>query len=326
MKQAMQMAIHAAGFTATEADRLRQAMGSKRSPERMAELRDRLMAGMAERGITEDVAEDIYVKLHAFSGYGFPESHSVSMASIVWCSSFVKRYYPAAFTAALLNNQPMGFYSPASLVTDARRHDVEIRRVDVNASEAGASLQPTDKPYRPKHRFASPIPQPALRQGLSSVRDLGSEPAERIVADREANGPFADLEDFVIRTVLPRPALESLATAGAFGCFGVSRREALWTAGALAGTRRDHLPGTAPGTGVPQLDPLTPIEQTLADLWATGTTPADHPAWSPTASARRRRTARVSWAWRTRPASSTSSVPPRSGSSRRRPPSATAPC
>ncbi|GAA2025487.1 error-prone DNA polymerase [Catenulispora yoronensis] len=286
-EQAMQMAIAAAGFSAAEADRLRQAMGSKRSPERMAELKERLLAGMAERGITPEVAEDIYAKLHAFSGYGFPESHSVSMAYIVWCSCYLKRYYPAAFTAALLNNQPMGFYSPGSLITDVRRHGVRVLRVDVNASGAKATLQEAEREGEPepaaprasrhRHRHASPIPQPAIRQGLSSVRDLGDDVAEAVVAERAAGGPFAGLEDFIVRTGLSRPVLEALATAGAFGCFGLDRREALWTAGALAGTTAGHLPGTAPGTAVPELDPLTPVETTLADLWATGTTPADHP-------------------------------------------------
>jgi error-prone DNA polymerase len=109
------------------------------------------------------------------------------------------------------------------------------------------------------------------------VRDLGDDAAEAVIAEREAGGPFTDLEDFIVRTALSRPALEALATAGAFGCFGLDRREALWTAGALAGTTTGHLPGTAPGGTVPELDPLTPVETTLADLWATGTAPADHP-------------------------------------------------
>jgi len=174
----------------------------------------------------------------------------------------------------------MGFYSPGSLVTDVRRHGVQVKRVDVNASGAKATLQSPDKPYpmtRRRHRHASPIPQPAIRQGLSSVRGLGDDEAEAVVAEREAGGPFAGVEDFIVRTGLSRPTLEALATAGAFGCFGLDRREALWTAGALAGTTVGHLPGTAPGTTVPELDPLTPVEVTLADLWATGTSPEDHP-------------------------------------------------
>ena len=121
------------------------------------------------------------------------------MAHIVWCSAYVKRYYPAAFTAALLNNQPMGFYSTATLVSDAKLHDISVLRVDVNASRAGASLQDPVKPYVPVHRHASPHPQPAVRLGLSSVRDVGDDAAERIAAEREDHGRFADLEDFVIR-------------------------------------------------------------------------------------------------------------------------------
>src|SRR6185437_15896129 len=123
-----------------EADRLRQAMSAKRAPERIEELRQRLLDGMAERGIGPAVAEDIYVKILAFSNYGFPESHAISFAYLVYASAWLKRYYPAAFTAALLRNQPMGFYAPHSLINDARRHGVTVRGVDVNASDAPALL------------------------------------------------------------------------------------------------------------------------------------------------------------------------------------------
>ncbi|MGN6794358.1 MAG: error-prone DNA polymerase, partial [Streptosporangiaceae bacterium] len=130
-EQMMQIAIDCAGFSPAEADRLRQAMSSKRAPERIEELRARLLSGMAERGITIDVAEDIYEKILAFSSYGFPESHAISFAYLVYASAWLKCYYPAAFTAALLRAQPMGFYSPASLISDVRRHGVEVRSVDV---------------------------------------------------------------------------------------------------------------------------------------------------------------------------------------------------
>src|SRR5690606_10475312 len=136
-EQLMQIAIDAAGFTPAEADQLRQAMGSKRSAERMERLRARLYAGMAERGVVGEVADRIWDKLSAFASYGFPESHSVSFAYLVYASSWLKRYYPAAFCAALLNAQPMGFYSPHTLVQDARRHGVEVRTPDLNASGAG---------------------------------------------------------------------------------------------------------------------------------------------------------------------------------------------
>ena len=141
----MQIAIDCAGFSPSEADRLRQAMSSKRAPERIEELRARLLEGMAERGITLDVAEDIYEKILAFSSYGFPESHAISFAYLVYASAWLKCYYPAAFTAALLRAQPMGFYSPASLISDVRRHGVEIRGVDVNASGVLAVLESAER-------------------------------------------------------------------------------------------------------------------------------------------------------------------------------------
>ncbi len=145
-EQMMQIAIDCAGFSPTEADRLRQAMSSKRAPERIEELRERLLAGMAEHGIPAEVAEDIYVKILAFSSYGFPESHAISFAYLVYASSWLKCYYPAAFTAALLRAQPMGFYAPASLISDVRRHGVTVRGVDVNASGVLATLEKTEDP------------------------------------------------------------------------------------------------------------------------------------------------------------------------------------
>ena len=265
-EQMMQLAIDCAGFTPDEADRLRQAMSAKRAPERIEELRQRLLDGMAERGISPEVAQDIYVKILAFSSYGFPESHAISFAYLVYASAWLKRYFPAAFTTALLRNQPMGFYAPHSLINDARRHGVVVRGVDVNASDALATLE----------GFAGAAgPPPAIRLGLSAVRNLGKAAAERIAAGR----PYRDLEDFAARTQLPAAALEALATAGAFGCFGLSRRAALWAAGAAASLREGQLPGTATGMTAPPLPAMTPTEETLADLWATstyGTHPVAH--------------------------------------------------
>ncbi len=276
-EQVMQMAIEAANFSATEADELRRAMGSKRSTAKMLALKQRLMAGMAVNGITGELAEDIYNKLEAFSSFGFPESHSISFAYLVYASSYLKRYYPAAFTAALLNNQPMGFYSPASLINDARRHDVPLRGVDANASRDKATLEPPPETYRATHPHSSDIPQPAIRLGFTSVRDLGDAVAERIAAERDEHGPYRGLEDFVRRANPSRAALEALATAGAFGCFGLTRRQALWQAGSLAGTTDEHLPGTSGAERIPDLPAMTVVEQTFADLWATGTSPENHP-------------------------------------------------
>jgi error-prone DNA polymerase len=266
-EQMMQLAIDCAGFTPAEADRLRQAMSAKRAPERITELRQRLLDGMAERGIGPEVAEDIYSKILAFSSYGFPESHAISFAYLVYASAWLKRYYPAAFTAALLRNQPMGFYAPHSLINDARRHGVVVLGVDVNASDALATLEPA-----PGAEGTEGTEGPAIRPGLASVRNLGQEKAERVAAGR----PYRDLEDFASRTALPAAALEALATGGAFGCFGLSRRAALWAAGPAASVREDQLPGTVPGLdpggpgSAPPLPAMTPTEETLADVWATG--------------------------------------------------------
>ncbi len=273
-EQMMRLAVDCAGFTDSEADQLRQAMSAKRAPERVGALRERLLAGMAERGIPAEVAEDVYRKILGFASYGFPESHAISFAYLVYASAYLKRHYPAAFTAALLRNQPMGFYSPQSLIADARRHGVVVRGVDVNASAALARLEaPTLSRVAVRSPHAPAGPQPAIRLGLSSVRRLGSGAAEAVAA----GAPYEDLEDFVRRATLPAPSLEALALAGAFGCFGLGRREALWAVGTLAGVRQGQLPGLASGARAPALPAMSPIEETFADLWAVGASPAGHP-------------------------------------------------
>jgi error-prone DNA polymerase len=265
-EQMMQLAVDCAGFTPTESDALRQAMSAKRAPERIERLRDRLLSGMAERGISGEIAEEVYEKILGFAGFGFPESHAHSFAHLVYASAYLKRHYPAAFTTALLRNQPMGFYNPQTLIGDARRHGVRALGVDVNASSGQATLE---APYTPAGDAPhSPArPQPTIRLGLSYVRNLGKDAAEQIAAGR----PYENLEDLVRRVPLSTAALEALATAGAFGCFGLGRREALWAAGALSHTRTDQLPGTALGTAAPELPAMAAIEETIADLWATGT-------------------------------------------------------
>ena len=275
-EQMMQLAVDCAGFTPAEADRLRQAMGAKRAPERVERLRRRLLDGMAERGIPADIAEDVYQKILGFTGYGFPESHAQSFAHLVYASAYLKRHYPAAFTAALLRNQPMGFYSPQSLLADARRHGIVVRGVDINASGAHATLEES-LPVESDHPHAPSLPQPAIRLGLSGIRNLGDEAAEAIAAGR----PYTSMEDLARRVPLSAAALEALATAGAFGSVpvrdgddrtstGLTRREALWAAGALAGTGPGQLEGVTPGASAPALPAMTPVEETLADLWATG--------------------------------------------------------
>ena len=279
-EQLMQMAIDAAGFTPGEADQLRQAMGSKRSKERMARMRDRLMSGMAERGIIGETAEEIAKKLEAFASFGFPESHSVSFAYLVYSSSWIKLHHPAEFVCALLNAQPMGFYSPHTLVRDARRHGVEALGPCVLASRRDCTLEPRSAEAGP---IGHPLPgwhaEPsihAVRIGLRYVRGLSSALLDRIDEER-AREPFRDLEDFARRTAAPVDALESLATAGAFACFGVDRRSGLWAAGALRDASADRLPGTAVGVEAPPLPGMSEVEETAADLWATGMSSGKHP-------------------------------------------------
>ena len=262
-EQLMQIAIDVAGFTPTQADELRQAMGSKRSRERMGRLRGRLFCGMAERGLVGEVAEQVWDKMIAFADYGFPESHSVSFAHLVYASAWIKLHYPAAFCTALLNAQPMGFYSPHSLCQDARRHGVVVHTPCINLSSEMATLELCDA-------SAGGV---AVRLGLSSVRGVGDELAERIAV----GGPYRDMEDLCQKTDVGLRALEALATAGAFDCFGLSRREALWTAGAVHQARADRLPGVVTGASPPPLVSMSGIETAAADLWATGVSPNGHP-------------------------------------------------
>ena len=261
-EQLMQLAVDCAGFSAGEADQLRRAMGSKRSTEKMKRLRGRFYDGMRERhGVTGEVADRIYEKLEAFANFGFPESHSLSFASLVFYSSWFKLHHPAVFCAALLRAQPMGFYSPQSLVADARRHGVLVHGPDVNASLAHATLENSGL---------------EVRLGLGAVRHIGDELAERIVEER-ANGAFASLVDLAGRVQLSVPQTEALATAGALGCFGITRREGLWAAGAAASERPDRLPGVGSSSHVPSLPGMTELELAAADVWATGVSPDSHP-------------------------------------------------
>jgi len=274
-EQLMQVAVAAADFTPAEADQLRRAMGSKRSDARIDALRQRLYDGMAANGITGIAADEIFEKIRAFASFGFAESHAISFALLVYASSWLKLHYPAAFCAALLNAQPMGFYSPQSLVADARRHGVETRKPDINISRATATLEAGDGRSQCACLDA---PQPAVRLGLSSVRTIGDDLAERIVAERDAAGPFTSMADLAHRIGLSSDQVEALATAGAFDGFGVARRDALWTAGAAAAVRPGQFDLVAVDeTAVPDLPDMTEPEQMIADLWATGVTTEQYP-------------------------------------------------
>ena len=262
-EQLMQMAIDVADFSAAEADELRRAMGAKRSTERMERLRERFFDGMARHGIRGELAEKIYAKLLAFANFGFPESHSISFASLVYYSAWFKHYYPAAFCAALLQAQPMGFYSPQSLIADARRHGVTVRGPDVNASGVHAGLEPA----------AEGAPEQAVRLGLAMVRTVGQPLASQLVEERKTHGPYRSIADVAHRVGLTTPQAEALATGGAFDRLAPHRRQALWSAGAVAAERPDRLPGTAVGVVAPMLPGMSELELAAADVWATGVSP-----------------------------------------------------
>jgi error-prone DNA polymerase len=305
-EQLMQMAIDVADFTPAEADQLRRAMGSKRSTERMLALKARLMAGMARHGITAEVGEQIFDKLKAFADFGFPESHAYSFAFLVYASAWLKVHHPAAFYAGLLAAQPMGFYSPQSLAADARRHGIEVLRPDVQHSLAQAGVErvgpepaggeprlvpqpsgtgPTPAPgtrtgSNPRSRAQRPDDRArslAVRLGLVAVRGIGEELAQKLVDERAAHGPFADQRDLVRRVQLTTAQLEALATAGALDGLGVTRREALWAAGALAQENPHTLPGVSVGVEAPTLPGLSELETATADVWATGVSVDSYP-------------------------------------------------
>ncbi|HKK51073.1 MAG TPA: error-prone DNA polymerase, partial [Myxococcota bacterium] len=203
-EQLLRIAMSAAGFSGGEAEELRRAMGFKRSALRMEKIEARLRSGMRARGFSKEAEDQIVLHITSFALYGFPESHSASFALLAYASAYLKQHHPAAFLTGLLRAQPMGFYSPATLVKDAQRHGVEVRPIDVSRSRARADLEPGSRPGAP----------PAVRIGLDSVGGLAARTAARLVAERERR-PFDDLGDLVRRTAMDRDELESLAELGA---------------------------------------------------------------------------------------------------------------
>lgn len=296
----MQMAMAIGNCTGEDADLLRRAMGSKRGLERIDSLKEKLYAGMRENKLSEEAADTIYAQIQAFSNFGFAESHSISFALLVYASSWIKLHYPAAFLAGLLRSQPMGFYSPASLVSDARHHGVQVLRPHLELSGATDGMELigetpattgldscrefTQPPVGPFDREAPDLSAAhrrdgawAVRLGLAGVKGIGEPTARRIVAERQAHGSFADLHDLVRRTGITAVQVEALATAGAFEHLGMSRREALWQAGAAAEDRPEYLPGTAIAVQPPLFADPSAYETLAADLWATGVSTDDHP-------------------------------------------------
>ncbi len=256
-EQLMRIAMVAAGFTGGEAQELRRAMSHKRSKEMMQRFEDRLREGMKRNGFRPESAEEVIVGIRSFAEYGFPESHAASFALLVYASLWIKVHHPAVFLVALLNNQPMGFYSPATLVKDAQRHGVHVRTPCVVESEAKAVV----------------LGDREVRLGLEAVRGMGRAAAERIVAARNAR-PFRTVSEVCNRAGLDVRRAESLAEAGGFAGLGLSRRQALWEVrAALAGGGPLAPP---PPAGPSPLPELTELQRTLADYSATGLTVGPH--------------------------------------------------
>jgi error-prone DNA polymerase len=266
-EQVMQLAIVAAGFTPGEADSLRRAMGAWKRTGGLEHFKDKLLNGMRERNYSEDFAQRLYKQMMGFGEYGFPESHSASFALLAYDSSWLKHYEPAAFTCALLNSQPMGFYAPAQLVRDARDHGVEVRPVDVQESEVECTLERRDDG------------EPALRLGLCLVKSL-SESGMRRVADARMERRFESVQDLARRCALDRGDLEALAAAGALSALSGNRHLAFWE---VAGTERPLPLAPSPQRagsieeGRPLLQAPTEGQRIVADYASVGLTLGRHP-------------------------------------------------
>ena len=302
-EQAMKLAVVAAGFTPGEADQLRRAMGAWRRPGIIDQFRKKLIEGMLQRGLAGEFAEQVFNQIRGFGEYGFPESHAASFALLVYVSAWLKCYYPAAFCAAIINSQPMGFYAPSQLIQGARAHGVRVLPVDVNDSgwdcrlepavgdrESGVGERVQGSGFRvqgnaePAAQYAAlrpPTPDPrlpCLRLGLRLITGIPEAAAEKIEAARQA-GPFMTLDDFTRRTRLSQAIVAKLAEADAFGSLRLDRRAALWEA--LAQEKRSkHQPLLAAVDDeepAAELPPMPLVEQVFADYRTSGFSLKAHP-------------------------------------------------
>ncbi len=301
-EQLMQIAMTVGGCTGEDADLLRRAMGSKRGLERIESLRETLYSGMAAHGLDRATSDRIYGMIQAFASFGFAESHSLSFALLVYASAWLKLHYPAVFLAGLLRAWPMGFYSPASLVSDAERHGVEVRRPSVCFSDVHASVEPLsgEVAIPTGHdqclEYSQPTPsavfdsrgedptrshrrdgQLVTRLGLASVKGIGVDTATRIVQARQDGGPFKNPVDFARRVGLSSSHLEALASAGALDDLSLTRREGLWSAGYLAQEHPQHLPHTSRAPQLPLFPEMSDYQVMVSDRVFTGVSPGDHP-------------------------------------------------
>ena len=261
-EQLLRMAMTVAGFSGGEAEELRRAMGFKRSAERMEKIEARLRAGMLRNGLHGRLADDIVRSITSFALYGFPESHAASFALIAYASAYLKYHHPAAFTAAMLNCYPLGFYHPSTLVKDAARHGVVALPVDVTRSSWKCTIEIVDG-------------RPAMRMGLRYVSGLREEVGLRIESGR-ARQQFDSIADLTARVGPNHREIDALAYAGAFAAFGLARRDAMWNAAAVERDPKSLLAGVKPRQTEAPLATMAPIDETLADYAATGLTTGPH--------------------------------------------------
>lgn len=264
-EQAMEIAIVAAGFTPAQADGLRRSMATFKGKGKVSEYERMLVGGMVKKGYQEAFARRVFRQLEGFGSYGFPESHATSFALLVYISSWMKCYYPDIFAVALLNSQPIGFYSPGQIVTDARKHGVEVRPVDVNHSQWNNTMEEQSGAYR------------AVRLGFRQVKGLNEESLEQLVADRSR--PYQTINE-LLDCGVSLSALERLADADAFRSMGLDRRQALWEVAALADHPTGLFQGRPPNSsheGRVELPPLSAKEHVFQDYSSTGFSLKAHP-------------------------------------------------
>jgi error-prone DNA polymerase len=265
-EQVMQLAIVAAGFTPGEADQLRRAMAAWKRKGGLGPFEERLIRGMRERGYPDDFARRIFQQILGFGEYGFPESHAASFALLVYVSAWLKKHEPAAFAAALINSQPMGFYAPSQIVQDAQRHGVTVRPVDVHASDWDCTLERVEG-----------SDEPALRLGLRVVKGLSQAAGERLAASRvQCGGRFGSVQHLAERARLDRREMGCLAAAGAFAGLGGHRHRAAWQVAGLEPTT-PLLPEVRIAEGIPLLRAPREGEDIVADYSHTGLTLRRHP-------------------------------------------------
>ncbi len=302
--QVLEVAIALAGFTIGEAEGLRRAMSRKRSHDALEAFREQFVEGAAGKGVDAKTADTVFDKLVGFSGFGFPKAHAAAFGLLAYQSTWLRHYYPAQFLCALLNEQPMGFYPPATLVRDAQRHGVEILPIDVNLSPARCTIENVGggRSKKPSANLSQGLTLAserenapscklsqaswAVRIGLNYISSIGDDEARALVAEREARGPYLDVADLARRAQLSQDGLEALVKSGACDGYGRPRRDLLWELGLVV--RAQSVPGTAgelkqlplelePTTETPPLRDLTRWERMLADYRHTSLSLGTHP-------------------------------------------------